>query len=281
MPAIVLPVLRQASAMPQTAEAIRQAVLFIQATWIQAAQSGQYFHTMTGAYVRGLQVADSLLYPLAGNVLAAAVVNVAPHARVLEEGQPGYHLPSVMRWSQSRAAKRSKQGVWYLRVPFRHSTPPRKGGGATAATQRAAMPARVARVAARLTPTISARDATRLGIPQRTGQRLTAGPSRGQQVHVSGLTPYQPASAPNVRPGYAHVSIYEGLTKRGAAGHTTYMTWRTMTSTSPGWHIPARPGTHIAAAVASQVTPLVTASVAAAAQRDLETLLRQQFGGQP
>lgn len=46
-------------------------------------------------------------------------------------------------------------------------------------------------------------------------------------------------------------SKFEGMRRMGPAGHTTYMTWRVITPQSQGWHIPAQPGHHVAAQVAS------------------------------
>lgn len=248
---------------PETAEAVRQSAIFAQSVWIMLAQSGQYIHTRTGAYVRGLQMADSLHYPVDNDPLAALVVNVAPHAHVIEEGHAGYHLPSVINWAQARGAKQNAAGRWYLRVPFRHRAPGRPGGGATHATQQAMMPQQVYARAKRLQP----------------GQRVTAGPTRGHARHVPGLTPYQPRYAPNIRPGYVHASVYEGMQKRGATGHTQYVSWRTMTQDSPGWHIPARPGTHLSQVVTQRILDPITQLIQEAAARDVQRYLQQQWGG--
>ena len=248
---------------PETAEAVRHSALYAQSVWIMLAQSGQYLRTTTGTYVRGLQHADSLQYPVDNDPLTALVVNVAAHARVVEEGHPGYHLPSVMNWATARGVHTSKAGVRYLTVPLRHRAPGRAGGGATTATQAAMMPQQVYAQAKRLRP----------------GARLTAGPSRGRARHAPGLTPYQPRYAPNVRPGYTPASVYEGMQKRGAAGHTHYLSFRVMTERSTGWHIPPRPGTHLAQIVAGRILAPITQLMQEAAARDVQRYLQQHLGG--
>jgi hypothetical protein len=247
--------------MPLTERAIYDAARLIQTAWVAAAQSGRYFHPGLGGYVRGIVTDDSLVYPLDGDPLSAAVFNLAPYAGVIEEGHPGFHLPSVMHWP-TPASKRAKAGHYYINVPFRH-TVPRSGPGITGQAQRAMMPAPVYQVAKRLAP----------------GERLTAGPSAGRRVHAPGLTPYVPRYARNRRPGYVHASIYESLEKRGAARHTRYMTWRTLSQRSPGWHIPPRQGTHIAATVAREIAPQLIRLVSDAAQQDVINYIQSRMGG--
>jgi hypothetical protein len=248
---------------PDTAEAVRQSGIFAHSTWIMLAQSGQYIRTTTGAYVRGLQAADSLQYPVDNDLLTTLVVNVAPHARVVEDGHAGYHLPSVINWATARGAKQNKKGRWYMSIPFRHRAPAGRGSGATAASQQAMMPQQVYDRAKRLRP----------------GERLTAGPTRGRARQAPGLTPYQPRYAPNVRPGYTHASIYEGMQKRGAKGHTQYMSFRTMTENSPGWNVPPRPGTHLSQVVVQRILNPITQLIQEAAARDVQRYLQQQLGG--
>jgi hypothetical protein len=247
--------------LPTTEEAVHQAAILLQAAWIEAAQSGQYMGTNTGAYVRGIQQLDSLRWPLGGDPLRAMVVNTAPAAWWVEYGHPAYHLPERIRWGRTPASRLSKQGVWYLRVPFRHGSF-RTGQGMTPLAQRTMLPRHVYQAARRLQPR----------------QRLTTGRSRGLAVHVRGLQPYVPQYAPNIRPGVTHASIHEGLQKRGAKGHSQYMTWRTITQKSAGWHIPRQPGTFIAANVARQMAPIVRRLISAAVAHDVSTAILQSLG---
>jgi hypothetical protein len=91
----------------------------------------------------------------------------------------------------------------------------------------------------------------------------------GQRLSGAGLAPYQPRHAPNVRPGAVHQPIFAGMQQHGAQGHHSYMTFRTMTSTSPGWHVPARAGQPIAATVAREATPAILARIAEAFAQDV------------
>src|SRR5207253_2573849 len=85
---------------------------------------------------------------------------------MLELGQPGYHLPTAIRWPTAKS-RLGKHG-YYLIIPFRHGTPGTKAGSSR-------LPRRIYAVARQLQP----------------GQRLTAGPTAGRAVHAPGLTPYQ------------------------------------------------------------------------------------------
>ena len=262
MPLIAITTPRQPYPMPLTEQALYDAARVVQTAWVEAAQSGRFFHPGLGGYVRGILADGSLVYPLDGDTFAAAVVNIAPYAGAIEDGSPAYHLPAVIDWHASRAARRAKDGHFYLYVPFRH-TVPRSGPGVTGHAQRSMMPSAVYAVAKRLQPR----------------QRLTAGPSEGNRVHAPGLQPYVPAYAPNRRPGYTHASIHESMQRVGAARHTRYMTWRTLSERSPGWHIPPRPGTHIAATVAHEVSARVCAMVADAAALDIARHFNEELGG--
>jgi hypothetical protein len=248
--------------LPATMHAVYDAALLVQAEWVRAAQSSAYIGTNTGAYVRGIQMPESLVYPANDNPLSAWVVNVARHASAVEYGHPSFHLPSVIRWGQTRASRRTKKGSWVIYVPFRHTTP-RTEAGITPLAQRQMMPTAVYRVARTLQP----------------GQRITTGPTRGRTVHAPGLTPYQPRTAVNIRPGYRHASRYEGMRRQGAKGHTRYITFRAITPQSPGWTIPAQPGTHIAQRVALTTAGDVARMIEAAFLQDVEAAVRQSLGG--
>jgi len=261
---VTLPTIQAQHPLPSVPEAIRQGGLLLQAAWVTQAQSGQWFSANTGTYVRGLQTTDSYQYPAHGNPLAALVVNTAPHARLIEEGHGGFHLPSRIPWATTRKARRTKRGRWYLIIPFRHGAH-RTGTGITGQAQRTMLPRPVYARARRLQP----------------GQHLTAHVSAGRGVHMPGLTPYRPAYAPNIRPHYTHASIHEGLSKRGARGHTQYLTFRTMRQDSPGWHIPPQAPRPIAHWVVRQQTPVVAQLLVDAATRDVQAALLRQLGRTP
>jgi hypothetical protein len=231
--------------LPITHAALYNAALAVREAWIAAAVEAQ----APAAYLRGLAQRGSIVYPFHGDPLAASVVNVAAGAARLEADQPAYHWPSTIRWGQTPGSRRSKRGTWYLIVPLRASTK--------------AMPRRVYAVARQL----------------QAGQRLTAGPSQGRAVHASGLIPYRPANPANVRPGQ-RASIYEGLQRTPRArGGSSYVSFRTVTPTSPGWNMSARPGLHLAAQVQAAMLPQITAALAQAVQQDIAALVQQRLGG--
>jgi hypothetical protein len=230
--------------LPVTYAAIFHAAMSVQEAWIAAAEAAQ----APARYLSGLRQRSSLVYPAAGDPLRAMVVNVAPGAGQMEEGRPAVHLPSVIRWGQTPGSRRSKKGTYYLIVPFRHTT--------------RSMPRRVYAVARTLQP----------------GQRLTAGPSQGRAVHVPGLQPYTPRYAANVRPGYTHSAIQEGMRRVPGRRGSTYVTFRTMTQRSPGWNIPPKPGLHLAREVVQAMTPQVTRLIEQAFLADITAVVRQRLG---
>lgn len=247
--------------MPLTAQAVQEAAALVQQAWIAMAQAEQMPPHDQAAYIAGLVTPQSLVYPSGGDPLAARVVNRARQAQRIELGTPALHLPSVIRWAQSRAARRSKAGRWYIRIPFRHFAT--RYGKQIAelrpAAQRQMMPEGVYRRAMRL----------------QRGQHLTAGATRGRAVHAPGLTPYAPRQVANIRLGYTHVSIYERLRREPGRRGSSSMTYRTMTQESPGWWLPARRGVYILQQVEREVRPRIHAMLTAAVEQDILAHLGQ------
>jgi hypothetical protein len=251
-------------ATPATTLALREAAEFIRTSWIAAAERLPV--SQRRAYIAGLSQPGSVVYNVGGDPLVAMVVNVAPEAEGIELGTPPIHLPEVIRWGQARSARRSKDGRYYLVVPFGHTTP--RSGTAARRPSPARMSWPVYRVARQLQP----------------GQRLSAGPSRGRAVHAPGTAPYVPQNPRNVRPGYTHAALHEGLRRgleprRGRS--SAYTTFRTMTQESPGWWLPARPGTKLLADVERQVMPQVNAMLEVALRQDIADALQRAGGGTP
>lgn len=249
---------------PATAAALREAVEFVRTSWIAAAEGLPGYQRTP--YIAGLSQQGSVVYNVGGDPLVAMVVNVAPEAEGIEFGTPPIHLPAVIRWGQAGSARRSKDGRYYLIVPFGHGaarsgTPPRR-----ASAVRMSWP--VYRVARQLQP----------------GQRLTAGPSHGRAVHAPGMTPYVPQNPRNVRPGTTHAALQEGL-RRGPdprrGRYSSFTTFRTMTQDSPGWWLPARSGAKLMAEVERQVMPQVHAMVEAALRQDIADALQRGAGSTP
>jgi hypothetical protein len=236
--------MRASLSLPITQTALYSAAMSVQEAWIAAAEMAE----APERYLSGLRQRGSLVYPAHGDPLRAMVVNVAPGAGQMEEGTPGFHLPSRVRWGQTPGSRRSKRGTWYILVPFTHTT--------------RAMPRRVYAV----TRTIQPR------------QRLTAGQTQGRAVHAPGLQPYVPRYAANVRPGYMHSARQEGMRRVPGKRGSTYVTFRTMTQNSIGWNIPQRPGLHLAREVAQAMTRQVTRMIEQAFLADIAAVVRQRLG---
>ena len=248
-------------AMPLTAQAVQDAMVLVQQAWIALAGASSMPPHDQSAYIAGLTTPQSLVYPDGGDPLAGRVVNRARQAPRIELGTPAIHLPSVIRWAQSRAARRSKAGRYYLVVPFRHF-----------ATRYGKQIAELRPAARRqMMPEAVYRRASRMG----RRQYLTAGESRGRAVHAPGLTPYVPRNPLNVRPGYQHASIYERLRREPSSRGARFQTYRTMTQDSSGWWLPARPGVQLQQQLEREVRPQITAMLTAAVEQDIRAHLGQ------
>lgn len=71
---------------------------------------------------------------------------------------------------------------------------------------------------------------------------------------------------PMVNPAWGG-SKFSGMIRSGAPGHSQYLTFRVITPTSPGWHIPAQAGHYLGAKTASAAPSL------------FEPILRASLGG--
>jgi hypothetical protein len=139
------------------------------------------------------------------------------------QARGAYHLPDHVRWTQVPHARRNKAGRYYLIIPFSHPGLLGSSGGGRGVRRQTGMPWRLWLLARRLRP----------------GEYLTAGPTQGRGMHAPGMQPYVPNLPQNIRPGYQHASIYQGLRRMPRTrGRGRYLTFRTMTQESPGWWIP-------------------------------------------
>lgn len=209
--------------------------------------------------------------------------NTAPHAAVVEDGHSAFHLPSRINWSRTDGRIKRGPGGPHLHIPFTHTAPTSPGGGATKHAARRQLPPEVYGEAKKLRRRLRTNQGP---IRSSTGQFMAAdrykwGPGSGkakrmERGHVStglrvsssgvaveerrsarqvGRTPGRRADGggkPRVNPEWGS-SRYEGLFKSGPPRHTQYMTVRTITPNSAGWHIPARAGLGIVRAVASEL----------------------------
>lgn len=245
-----------------TIVALHQAAVLVLEAWHTAVTSSALSPGQQQVYLRGF-TDQSIQVPGREGPLSATISNTSRGARSLENDRPAYHLPERVHWGQTPGSRRSKQGRWYLRIPFTHrATRSRSQAGAGLP----GLPAALYRVARRLEP----------------GQRLTAGPSSGRAVHAPGMTPYVPRYARNIRLGYTHASRYEGLRRvqqRRGRRSVQYLTFRTMTQNSPGWWIPPRRGVQLAPQVQRATSPAVRELLSAGVQADVDRVLRQTLGG--
>lgn len=244
-----------------------------------------------GGYVNGIQAAaiiiekEQVITDSEGHDYYEVVVvmrNTAPHAAIVEDGHSAYHLPSRIDWTRTDGRiKRTAKGKPYLHIPFRHFAPTTPDQGPTMQAIRHQMPDHIYNEAKQL----RRRERLTVGpVYNEKGQFVAAdrykwtgtGAHRirrgdvptGFSVGPNGValeerrSERQVGRTPGLRSkggGRAMVnpewqtSKYEGLMKTGPKGHTEYLTVRTLTPETRGWHIPARQGLGIARAVASEL----------------------------
>jgi hypothetical protein len=253
---------------PRLFQAMQQAAHLVQRRWQSIANRLLTTSREREAYAQGFPVQPPPVVETEAG-LQTTVVNTSRLARALEYGQAAYHLPSRINWGLIRTARRSKSGRYYLLIPFRHYSAQRgsRAAAGSPTSRRAMLTRAVYEVARRLRP----------------GQFLTAGPSHGRAVHAPGLHPYVPALPQNVRPGYTHAALQEGLRRVPGArrGSGQYLTFRTMTSDSPGWWIPAKPPRPVVAETVRTASPDVQRLLTTAAVEDVREQIRDALKGWP
>lgn len=146
-------------------QAIRHAGEFLQAVWVDLA-SGELVNRYSGDYVNHItpgheDAANALQYPFDGDAFAVGVFNHARHAPAIEYGFASFNLADRVQWGTGKT-RPTKSGSYILRIPFRHSTPPRAGDGRSVGSHRESMPQSIHEVASRM----------------RRGERLTFDPHR-------------------------------------------------------------------------------------------------------
>lgn len=215
-------------------------------------------HRDSGQYLAALERQQSLNYPYLGDPNVVAIVNTMPYAIYLEEGHPGFHLPS--RWSHWKV---SKEGRLYARVPFRIPTPFSPGGGVSSHRRRlgTAMPKSVYAQALQL----------------RHGQRLTGFGELYKQsksyIYYRQLFGEAAPELPDVA-GYTwKTSQFEGMQHvtmvTPLGGHQAwYQTVRTITPESEGWYVPPSPAYHFADRALEQAAPGIQEALSQAAAQD-------------
>lgn len=243
------------------AEAMVYAAQLVEQRWQATAQRLISSPRERDTYSRGIATG-----PVMETATGASTVvsNTASNAARIEYGHAAYHLPSRIHWGE--VGQRSEEtGRYYLIVPFRHYSAQRgsRAQQGSAASRRQMLPRAIYEVARLLRP----------------GQYLTAGASRGPAVHAPGMVPYVPRLPQNIRPGYTHAAMQERLRRVPGArsGAGSYLTFRTMTESSPGWWVPAQPPRPVAAQTVHEVTPEVRQVIEAAVGAEFTVQIQAQL----
>jgi hypothetical protein len=254
--------------LPRTTAAVRDATMLIQRTWIQAANGrevsyqGRTFSVkrVSGDYARSIE--QGLQYPDGGDELAGRVTANATYAEAIEQGSPPRDMkPGLLAGPKAR---RAKDGSVYTIVPFRHGTP----GSITLP----AMPKEIYQQAKRFAHsriTGSRMEQNAHGVPVRRntykwGDRL----GQTEQGWRSRIKPEGHE--------YTHTtSIFSGMVRMGSPKHSTFMTFRVVSSKSPSnsWWSPGSDPKPVAAAVAEMVEPHVMAMIRTAFTEDLASAI--------
>ena len=226
-----------------------------------------------GDYINGIavngQISVSTPTMGTGDMMEATVTvtNTSQMASVVEDGHGAYSMVDRIRWGQTPKMKRTKDGTWYLTIPFRHSayrSPAQMDtGGVTQRALRTMMPSPIYNQAKKLAPSrglnagkqYTASGQYRAADRYRWGGRLDTGNTR----NVSGGTIAKPAMRNldgRQTPEMTRVTVsrFQGMVKMsGGKGHTSYLTFRIITQKSKGWMMPAKAGYHIAAKLMQQI----------------------------
>jgi hypothetical protein len=178
----------------------------------------------------------------------------------IENGRLSRDLKTMLQTSTK--TRRFKNGTKYLIIPFRHNTP-----GNTA--HAPAMPksiyaaAKQLSISSALTPG-SKKPAQRLSpsghiVPQHSydwGGRLPAGLSpKLKEHHKTDI----------------HAGMVRMNTSSGNGKSSAYLTFRTMSSKSSGWIVPAKPGLRIVEKVSNDLQPILDKGIAEAIRRGMSS----------
>jgi hypothetical protein len=243
-------------------------------------------HVSTGSYMGYLTRDQAVVYPNNGNELSLGIVNHAPHAKVLEDGHPGFHLPDAIHWPTPKS-KVAKDGHYYLTIPFRHYTPGDESGGSTTHRERATMPAAVYRAAKMLGTGEDAKAKARLArfdfrVTRHYGlmaQQFQTFPRIGSSGAISEFQRMRMEGRGYTWKAGKFAGMVRKTQQMGNGGlSSTYTTFRTLKDNSPGWYVPPFGGYHLAAETLREVAPEVRRIVAEAAKEDVLAELQVTFG---
>lgn len=107
---------------PQISQAlsvsVQNSLAVVRSEWIRRVQNS--LNSTRPLYLLGLDF-DSVVYPLNNNPFSGAVMLRGKFPNMLEQGFPAFD--QKIGFSKSSKKHTSKDGGWYLTIPFRHSVP--------------------------------------------------------------------------------------------------------------------------------------------------------------
>jgi len=196
----------------------------------------QHSFTLYQGYLKGnpLPNGASVQHP-SGNLAKAAELeeagyldfrlkNDTSYAEAVEKGAKERDMKDALKTSNK--ARRAKDGSLYLIIPFRHGTPGTVGLNA--------MPPRVYAMAAALKRSKVTGHYTE---PSVHGNGVQV--QRNKYAWGAKLTAAALAAG---GASFKEQNRFSGMYKFGEQGHSSYVTFRVMSSKSKGWVVPARPG---------------------------------------
>lgn len=231
-----------AEVFPMINQAIRAIAQQAQLDWMESVDRAKIWSGEKAAYRASIQwrmISD----------FEALVWSDYNLAEEIETGRPPKDLKRML--NTSLKVRVSKKGNRYMYIPFQHNVP-----GADATGQ--AMPHDIYSMARTLEASSVIGKGRRLSgtgaFGVKSKRRLTVA---SRQYSWGGSLPA--GLAPKLKPHHA-TDIYAGMkrfdTSSGGAKRSTYLTFRTMSQTSNGWIVPAKPGLFLAKAVAESLQPV-------------------------
>lgn len=222
----------------------------VRSQWRQLADTE--IKRQSGQYIAGIQIE----YPRAGNPFEVGIFNAIPYATTIEYGSAPHDLkPGLLASPRHRVSKKGKR---YTIVPFRHKVP---------SSLYSVMPTEVHTLAKELQrSTVLRRFLDERGVIRYKyawGGRLTA-EMLEPLVQSGTITPLQ-------------AQRFAGMVKMGMRRHTGYLTFRTVSESSPphSWMHPGTPGHHFARRALAMSQAVVVRSI----ERSVRQALRAEFLG--
>lgn len=232
---------------PLLTQAVRAVAQQTAVNWVDSIQRAKLWS------VEKQQYASSVQAKMTGP-FTAMVSSDYDKAEEIENGRPPRDLKTML--NTSLKVRVSKKGKRYLYIPFRHNTPGNEATGQ-------AMSPDVYAVAKEMTPSRITGQTTRLSgtgaYDMKTQQRLTVPANTyawGEKINLP--------DAPRNQQG-----MYRFDTSTGGAKSSQYLTFRTMSESSPGWIVKAQPGLELAKKTAMDMQPIADKAFGEAISRTL------------